>query len=138
MPVAVLEVGRLIEAEDDGGDLEFLGREELSHLVGLPDVELAFLALGIGVERRVIAAAGRLHLAHHPRRGLAADALEERLARDRPCVGVEAHEPAVVVEHLLEVRDRPLGIDAVAREAAADLVVDSAFGHLGERERREI
>ena len=31
-----------------------------------PDVELAFLALGVGVERRVVAALRRLHLAHHP------------------------------------------------------------------------
>ena len=35
----------------------------------------------------------------------------------------------VVVEHLLEVRHQPVRVGAVAREAAAQLVVDAAVGH---------
>jgi hypothetical protein len=42
---------------------------------------------------------------------------------------IGAGEQGVVVEHLLEVRHRPGRIDAVPREATADLVVDAAAGH---------
>ena len=53
-------------------------------------------------------------------------------------VGVQAQQRTVVVEHLLEVRDRPFGIDAVAAEASAELVVDSPFGHALERDAHDV
>ena len=43
---------------------------------------------------------------------------------------VDAQQLALVVEHLLEVRDRPARVDAVAVEAAAELVVETAARHL--------
>src|SRR5262249_56911239 len=45
----------------------------------------------------------------------------------------------VVVEHLLEVGYQPVGVDRVAVEAAADLVVHAAVGHVlaGEEDRVE-
>ncbi len=132
------KLGAPVEAVDVRGHRELVLVEERADLVHAPDVVLSFLALGIGVERGVVAAFGRLHLAHRPCGGLLAYAGEERIARDRPGVGVDAQQPRVVVEHLLEVRDGPLRIDAVAREAAAHLVVDPAFGHARERERRHL
>ena len=45
------------------------------------------------------------------------------------CVGVQPREQGVVVEHLLKVRDDPVGVGGVAVKASADLVVDSARGH---------
>jgi hypothetical protein len=47
-------------------------------------------------------------------------------------VQVGSREQRVVVEHLLEVRHGPARVDAVAREAAADLVEDAAPGHRAE------
>ena len=44
-------------------------------------------------------------------------------------------EEGVVVQHLLEVRHEPLRIGAVARESAAELVVDAAVGHPVEGQR---
>ena len=43
-----------------------------------------------------------------------------------PAAGVAAEQQGVVVQHLLEVRHHPAGVDAVPVEAAADLVVDAA------------
>jgi hypothetical protein len=51
-------------------------------------------------------------------------------------LGVEAEQLGVVVEHLLEVGDEPLAVDAVAGEAAAEVVVDAAAPHLGEGEEQ--
>ena len=47
--------------------------------------------------------------------------------------GVDAQQQGVVVEHLLEVRHHPVGVDAVAGEPTAELVVDAAAGHRLER-----
>ena len=49
-----------------------------------------------------------------------------------------AGQQRVVVEHLLEVRHEPALIDAVAGEAAGEVVVDAAGGHLVERERDHV
>ena len=51
---------------------------------------------------------------------------------------VVAGEQRVVVEHLLEVRHGPRGVDRVAREAAADLVVDPAGCHIPQRLQRHL
>ena len=50
----------------------------------------------------------------------------------------DAGELGVVVQHLLEVRDRPRRVDGVAVEAAADLVVDAAAVHAVERQQRGV
>ena len=44
-------------------------------------------------------------------------------------VRVELHELPVVVEHLLEVRHGPTLIDAVPREPATQVVVNTSSGH---------
>ena len=65
----------------------------------------------------------------HPVGGFARDAAEQRARRSPAPRRRRAQQLAVVVQHLLEVRDHPVLVDAVAREAAAELVVDAAFGH---------
>ena len=47
--------------------------------------------------------------------------------------GQQLQELGVVVEHLLEVRHEPVGIDRVAGEAAAEMVVDAALADARER-----
>src|SRR5215213_10512567 len=49
---------------------------------------------------------------------------------------LRARQQRVVVEHLLEVRDDPGGVDGVAREATAELVVDATAGHRTQRAQR--
>ena len=106
-----------------------VGAEHLDQLVGGPGVELALDALAVGVERGGEAALGRAQLAQQEVGGLAGDPLPQRPAATR----VDAEQQAVVVEHLLEVRHHPAGVDAVAREAAAELVVHAAARHRLER-----
>ena len=60
------------------------------------------------------------------------------LAHHLPAVQVGAGEQRVVVEHLLEVGHGPGGIDRVAVEAAAELVVDAAVHHRVERRRGQL
>ena len=95
-------------------------------------------ALGVGVELEQIAAVRALHVAQHPVRGLAGDAREQLVAGGDRGLRVERQQRAVVVQHLLEVRDRPVAVDRVAAEAAAELVVDAALGHALQRERRHV
>ena len=115
-----------------------LALERGPHLLDAPDVELALLALGVGVERGVEAALGAAHLAERPVERLLGHGPEQRVARDLPAVQVRARQQRVVVEHLLEVGDEPVGVDRVAREAAADLVVHAARGHRAQRVGRHL
>ena len=134
VPVLVLEVGLRIEAIVALEHRVLLRRQQVFKLVLVPDVVLAFHALRIRIEGRVVPAFGGLHLAHHPRRGLAGHAGVERLPGGRMCIGQQEQQRAVVVQHLLEMRDRPRAIRAVTAEPAAELVVDAAEGHALERE----
>ena len=45
-------------------------------------------------------------------------------------VEVEARQEGVVIEHLLKVGHQPVGVGGVPVETAANLIVDTAAGHL--------
>ena len=131
----VLERSRAEVLERGGGQVR---AEGIAQLGLAPHVELALDALGVGVERRAEAALGTAHLAQRPVERLAANPPEALPPRDLPAVEVGAGEQRVVVEHLLEVGHGPGGVDRVAGEAAADLVVDPAAGHRLERAERHL
>ncbi len=129
-----LEVGPVVDAPVGERRARQGGiAEDRADLVGRPDEELALDALRVGVLGRVEAAGRVGHLAPDVVEGLLGDAPVERLAGGEPAVQVERGELGVVVEHLLEVRHQPLAVHRVAVEAAAELVVDAAAGHAGER-----
>ena len=49
-----------------------------------------------------------------------------------PGLGHQLEQQRVVVEHLLEMRHEPALVDAVAGEAAAEMIVDAALRDMGE------
>ena len=101
-----------------------------------PHVELALDALRIGVQRGGEPALVLAQLADRPVQGLLAHPPEQRLLGDLVGVQVGPREQRVVVEHLLEVRHDPGRVDRVAREPAADLVIQTAGGHPAQRLQR--
>ena len=103
-----------------------------------PDVELAFLVLAVGVEARTERTFGRSHFRQRPRHDVARGVGKQRVARCTPGVRIQRQQGGVVVEHFLEVRDRPFGIDAVAADAAGELVMDAAFRHSGKRHAHDL
>ena len=152
---AELEVG---EAVEDGvafpvalvGDVVGLAEKGRVHWaqdvddLGLaPDVELALLALAVGIERSGKAAALGDHLALQPVDRFLDARLVELVAALAVGLAQQVDEQRVVVEHLLEVRRQPTLVHRVAREAAAQVIVDAALANVGERDvhrlaRREI
>ena len=80
VPVLVFEIRLAIEPVARGEGFIFLSSQERAHFLTLPDVELAFDAFGIGIEAGVVAAVGRLHLAHDPAGGFRSDTRVERLS----------------------------------------------------------
>ena len=120
------------------GDRVLLRRQQRARLVGRPHVEPALLAFAVGVEAGAERAVGGAHLAHQPVDDAARHVAEAPLAGDPREVRVQAEQRAVVVEHLLEVRDAPFLVDAVPAEASAQLVVDAAVGHPRERVPRHV
>ena len=79
-------------------------------MAGGPDEELALFSLAVGVLGRVEAAEGVGHLTQHVVQGLFGYAPVESLPGGLVYVEVETGQQGVVVEHLFEVGDQPVGI----------------------------
>ena len=137
IPRVALEIRRPVEAVIGLGDDPFLVGDRRARLLARPHVEPAFVALAVGVEARVERPVVRAHLAHQPADDVARDVRVAALAGDARSVGVQREQRSVVVEHLLEVRDGPLRVDGVTAEAAAQLIVDAAVGHVVERDAHD-
>ena len=126
----VKEVSVRRDAEVVGRHGKFFRREQCLQLGFRPAVELPLLALAVRVLGRIEPALGMRHVAPHVTQHIAHDLGMTGVTADEVGVEVELHELGVVVEHLLEVRHQPPGIDRVTREAAAQLIVDAARRHL--------
>ena len=92
----------------------------------------------IGVLGRVEAAVGVGHVAQHVIEDAARGCGVLRVAGDLERFQVGDGELRLVVEHLLEVRHEPALVHRVAMEAAAELIVHAALGHLAQREQRHV
>ena len=117
-----------------------LGAERRAELIGRPDVEGALRAVAVRIQSRGKAAFRGAELGYQPVAGPLGDAARQRAASPPPQVRVDPGQQRVVVEHLLEVRHDPVGVDAVPGEAARQLVIHAAPGHgvcggLGHRQR---
>ena len=98
-----------------------------------PDIELAFLAFAVGIEAAGESAVRRRHLAQHPGDGFGDTRGVERRFGVLPDQGEQVDELRVVVKHLLEMRHQPDLVHRVARETAAQVIVDAALAHIVER-----
>ena len=56
---------------------------------------------------------------------------QSRVFRDR-YAAEQTQQLSIVIQHLLEMRHQPTGIDAVAGKAAAEMVVDAALAEMGQ------
>ena len=99
------------------------------HLGRGPHVEATLLALGVGVLGGAQPAPRGAELGEHVADGLLDDLEPARLTGHLPGVQVGAHQPGLVVEHLLEVRHGPRVVGGVTGEPTSDVVVDPARGH---------
>jgi hypothetical protein len=107
--------------------------ERRHDLVRGPDVETTLLAVAVGVLGREEPSARVAQVPQHVRHRLVQHLPVAIVAQDLPGVQVGACQQGLVVEHLLEVGHQPGGVDRVAGEAAAQMVVDPARGHGVER-----
>src|SRR5665213_1247377 len=89
-----------------------------------PDVEAALFAFGVGIFCRGEAASWHAEVREHVPNGLGRDLSPPRIPGGQEGVEIQAGERGLVVEHLLEVRDRPGAVVVVPRKAAAEMVVD--------------
>src|SRR5580704_12751779 len=97
-------------------------------------LEIALFTFGIGVKRCTEGASWRRHFAGEPADRLLGALAEQVLARVGISERQKLEELGIVVKHLLEMRHQPFLIDRIAREAAAQMVVDAALAHALKRE----
>ena len=108
--------------------------EDVLDLGARPHIELAFLAFGVRIERGAEGTLRRRHLACEPADRFLSTLPEQVVAAADMGEREKLEELGVVVHHLLEMRYQPALIDGVAREAAAEVIVDPALAHCVERQ----
>ncbi len=123
------EIAFIADIVVTGEELAVVGAEPVDNLALAPDVELAFLTLQVGIERCREGAFRRGHLARQPSHRLARARGEQRRAGTLESQRQQLEQLRIVVEHLLEVRHQPALVDRIAREAAAEMIVDAALAH---------
>ena len=137
------------DVEDALGELRILAQVLVEQLrtpqvVGTLGM-LTGLVQRVGVQARRETATGQRHLVGQPADDAAHHPLEQFpllcaivWCRPQPATGVGAEQQRIVVEHLLEVRHLPAGVDRITVEAAADLVADATASHRLEGEQRPV
>lgn len=131
---ALFERALLGDAEISGGELGVLLPQYGAQLLRRPYVVRALgvparTVVAVRVQRGGEAALFGAQFADHEVGGLDGDPTGQVRAGGPPQVGVGPAQQGVVVEHLLEVRHGPVRVHRIARESAAELVVDAAAGH---------
>ena len=97
-----------------------------------PSVEFAFLAFAVGVETAGETAARRTHLARDPLDRLGHAQAIQFATLVLPDLGQQFDQLGVVVEHFFKMRHEPSIVGRIAREAAAQMVVDAALRNMVE------
>src|SRR5262249_50701656 len=92
----------------------------------------------VGVERRRECAFRCRHLAPEPADGFLRALAEQWIAGVRMGERQQLEELGIVVEHLLEMRHEPPGIDRVAREPSAEVIIDAALTDAIKRQLDEL
>src|SRR6266403_4477080 len=77
----------------------------------------------------------RGHVAPDVIERIARDLFEERFASDLERIEIRGGELGLIVEHFFEMRDVPVGIDGIAVEPAAQMIMHSAGRHLAQSEK---
>ena len=96
----------------------------------------------VGILGRIEPARRVGHVAQHVGERVLGDVEEERLACRLPRLEIRQRQLGLVVEHLLEMRHAPLGVDRVAVKPAADVIAHAAERHrpqrLGRHQQRRL
>ena len=127
--VRLLPVAMLRHAIPSDRDVGVCSADSLD-LIQAPDEELTLNTLAVSVRRRVEAALCAGHLTQDIVEDLRTDLTPILLTGRLPSLDVDPRKLRVVIEHLLEVRYEPGAVYRIAREAAADLIVDPAARHV--------
>ena len=118
-------------------------------LVGAPQVKRAlgfvwrrlvgvFRRDAVGIFRRIEPALRAGHLAHHVAQRVLGNLDIERITRCLRRLDVRQYELRLVVEHFLEVRNTPGGVNRISMEAAAHVVAHAAERHGPERGQHDL
>jgi hypothetical protein len=115
-------------------EIGILAVKDLLDLLLRPDVEFSLLAFGIGVERGAESPLLRGHFTCEPVDRLVRADAKQRLAGMPMRERQKLKQQRIVVEHLLEMRHQPAFVDGIAREPAAEVIIDAALANALQRQ----
>jgi hypothetical protein len=125
----IREIPPLRKTEDLRCEAGLLRIEEAADLIRSPEIETPLLPFAVGVLGGVKSLFGRVQVAQHVFQHLPhGSGVLPVAARPEGLRGSQDAE-GLVVEHLLEVGNKPLPVGAVAVETVAELIEDPAPAH---------
>src|SRR3990167_7701508 len=119
-----LEISLLSDAEETTETPGRLRAKYCLYLGGGPKKVISLPSFTVGIQGRVESSLPGGHLSFHISEYFSRRLPEKIVLPYLECVYVGYSQQCLVVEHLLEMGDKPLPIDAVAVKPIADLVAD--------------
>ena len=100
--------------------------------IGGPDIEFSFFAFAVCVDTGGKGTFCRGHLSGNPGNGFIDAGGIKRVFGFLPHFCQPIDEEGIVVEHLLKMWNKPIGVDGIAGKATAQVIINAAFAHMGE------
>ena len=98
-----------------------------------PDVELAFLALAVGIKRRTETAARGGHFAEQPANGFTHPGFKKRLFGFLPGFAKHIYKQGAIIKHFFKMGRQPIAISGVAAQSTAQVIINPALANLAKR-----
>ena len=127
------EISLVTDIVDAAENFTGLCAEQSANFIGSPNEEFTFLALAIGILSRIKTASGLKHLAQQIVRGFLNYRFKKSFAGDRVRVRINGEKLGIVIEHFFKMGHQPFRVHRIAMKAAAEMIIDAALSHFGER-----
>ena len=124
-----LEVPLFRDAVEPAEYVGFFFAKNLFYLLRTPNEELALLPLAVCILRGIKSSSRAGHLPQNVIECIRHNGAVKRASRRLICFEVDSGQKSVVVKHFLEVRDKPVSINAVAVETPTELIIHTAQRH---------
>ena len=139
--IAVFPVAIFLDVELDFGQGEFFVAEDGEEFFAGKDVKLAFHAFRIGIKGASVTGMGLvvplapLEATLQPKfllgkmNTLLNNLFVQRCIAPCKCPSIQRNQLRIVVQHLLKMRRKPLGVCAISTKTATNRIVNAAIAH---------
>src|SRR5258706_9876885 len=118
--------------------VKLVGWQKTFYLEKHPKIKGSFLSFTVGVFRREKSSARVTHISKKIGKGISNHIGKKRIFCYLKTLRVNRDKLSVVIKHFLEVGNNPFFIGGVTRKPSTQLVIQSSFGHLSQRQGHHV